>query len=86
MSYVTTITVVDCFIDVMNRIRDKGCELVDCADYRHVLELLDVVKICTEWENENAGSKTLDKFNFLPMLMFEDTVWTCFGIVGLARK
>ena len=51
-----------------------------------MFELLDVVKFLTSWRNENERSDKLTKYNFLPISTYEDTVWTCLGIVGVSRK
>ena len=86
-SWIEYIKVVDRFVDVMNGTRDKGCELIDGADHPHVFELLDTVKFFTEWRNEVVADDELDvMYNFLPSSSYEDTVWTCMGIVGVARK
>ena len=76
------IAVMDRFIDIMNGTRDKDCELIDSANHRHLFELLDVVKFHTSWKNQ-AGK---NKLAYQPISTFEDTVWTCIGIVGVAMK
>ena len=76
------INVMDCFIDVMNGTRNKGWELIDSASHRHVFELLDVVKFQTSWKIQ-AGK---NKWAYQPISTYEDTVWTCVGIVGVAMK
>ena len=86
-AWIEYMQVVDRFIDVMNGTRDKGCECIDGPDHRHVYELLDTVKWFFAWKNEVAADKKLiSKYNFLPSSAYEDTVWTCIGIVGVARK
>ena len=76
------ISVMDRFIDIMNGTRDKDCKLIDSANHRHIFELLDVVKFHTLWKKQ-AGN---NKWAYQPDSTYEDTVWTCTGIVGVAMK
>ena len=76
------IAVMDRFIDVMNGTRDKNCELINSANHRHLFELLDVVKFHTAWKKQ-AGENS---WAYQPKSTYEDTVWTCVGIVGVAMK
>ena len=76
------ISQMDRFIDIVNGNSDKGCELINSANHRHVFELLDFIKFITRWKNQTGKNK----HQFLPNSTFQDTVWTATGLIGVARK
>ena len=75
----------DRLIDIMNaKVANgpiqKGCEVIDCQDHRHLDELLQIAGLFAEWKNEAT-----DSTRFIPETSFEDLLWLCFGTIGIAR-
>lgn len=75
------INVVDPLVDISNGTPEKGCENISSATHRHLEELLNVVRLFTEWKNE-AGK---NKQHFIPVSTYEDLCWVCFSIIGIAK-
>eukprot|EP00978_Attheya_sp_CCMP212_P047699 scaffold422993_cov70-Attheya_sp.AAC.1 len=76
----------DRFIDIINVVGErkgkphKHCEPISSPSHKHLYELLDTLKLFSDWKLE-AGDK---KEQFIPEQSYEDLAWCVFGLFGVA--
>lgn len=80
---------VDRVVDIFNgtvenrRGEKKGCENINSPTHKHVVELLDILALFSEWRAEAKELKNSDLF--IPYTSFDDLCSMVFGLVGVAQ-
>jgi hypothetical protein len=69
-------------IDIVNAKAEKKFESLGCQSTPEYLEhLLKTIKTFREWKSEAGEEKT----HFIPDSCYQDLLWVCFSILGLAK-